>query len=192
MKNNIQNKYISVFCDMYREKNPFKWVRRYFRQKKWARQRAVKGYADIDVYDIRAWFIKVMPSMLDQMAENAHGSPVYPCKTYIPADTAPNATGSPAGEEKTELIEVGLEEWREILHHMAQKFRDADEDTCSLENPYCEEWTRVQNEFSEGSPQWKDVAGKYMEKETEIAKFRQQSLDEAMELFHKWFWDLWV
>ena len=89
---------------------------------------------------------------------------------------------------------------------------------CSMKNPYEDEWSKAYDEFSaeygwlgekleeeairekkpsirmhfpDEFPQWKDIMDKYREEELEIAKFRTKSLDEAMELFHKWFWDLW-
>lgn len=206
---------MSVFHDMYHEKNPLKLIRRYFRQRKWARQRAARGYADCDVWDIRGWFLGVFPAMLDQMAEEAHGYPVFPGRLYLP-EAAEQDAGTSAKEEKE--TEINFEEWQALLHRMAQKFRDADEDMCSMKNPYDNEWSQAYDEFTkeygpfgrklekeaihrkdpsirmhfpDEFPQWKGVMDKYREKETEIAKFRQKSLDEAMELFHKWFWNLW-
>lgn len=205
---------MSVYYDICRERNPFKWARRYFRQRKWARQRAVRGYADCDVWDIRGWFLGVLPAMLDQMAEEAHGYPVFPGRLYLTEAAEQNTDLSSREEE----AEINFEEWQALLRHMAQKFRDADEDMCSMKNPYEDEWTKAYDEFTktygtfgdrlekeafhrkapsirmhfpDEFPQWKGIMDKHREKETEIAKFRQKSLDEAMKLFHKWFWNLW-
>ena len=202
---------MSVYYDIYCERNPFKWIRRYFRQRKWARQRAVRGYADCDILDISGWFLRILPSMLDQIAEEAHGYPVYFGNSFMAGNTT---VPSSNGEEETE---TNFKAWKALLHLIAQKFRDADEDTCSLKNPYDDEWSQAYDRFTEEYgifgeklekealqrkdpsiqmhfpnefPQWKDIMDKHREKEVEIVRFRQKSLDEAMELFHKWFWKL--
>lgn len=141
MKNNTQNKYISVFCDRYRERNPFKKILYRVKQMKWAYQRATRGYADIDAWEIRGWFLNVMPAMLDRLAESADSYPDLPeGKTF-------SVQGSPIDK-----ADNSMQGWRTLLHYMAQKFRDAEE---------CE------------------------------AEFRQERMDEALDLFRKWFWDLW-
>lgn len=207
----ITMNHMSVFYDGYRERNPIKWLKRYFRHWKWAYQRATRGYADCDTWDIRGWFFGVMPAMLDQMAEEAHGFPA------VPGDSS-FTTQAVMMDDASDETDRKFKEWQTLLHYMATKFRDADEDMCSMKNPYEDEWSKAYDEFSaeygwlgekleeeairekkpsirmhfpDEFPQWKDIMDKYREEELEIAKFRTKSLDEAMELFHKWFWDLW-
>ena len=202
---------LSVFYDEYREPNPIKRIGGFLRKCKWAWQRATRGYCDADTWDIFSWFLNVMPPMLDQMAEEAHG-----CPGDIPSRDAVNSKAVLITEE--EQNDENFLRWKKILHTMAQKFRDADESTTSMKNPYEEDWYKAYQEFEHQYgmfgeklekeavkqkapgirlhfpnefPEWKDVMEKYREEEKKIAEFRHKSMEEGMDMFKTWFWDLW-
>ena len=137
---NLNQLQMSVFYDGYRERNPIEWVKRFIRHWKWAWQRATRGYCDSDVWNIYAWFLSVMPAMLDQMADEAHG-----CPATMPSANSVNSKALMLDDEEKE--DKDYLRWKEILHTMAQKFRDADEEETSMKNPYEEDWRRAYDEF---------------------------------------------
>jgi len=83
-------------------------------------QRFNKGYADVDVWNINTWFLDIMPKMLDQLKHNHVG--------YHP-DLSP-------------------EEWEQELEKMRQCFLEANEDTCSMINPYEEAFEKMYIDFN--------------------------------------------
>ena len=59
-------------------KNPFRGFRKipqFFRSLKWAYQRATRGYADCDVWDIDIWFLSIIPNMLRDLESLGGGYP---------------------------------------------------------------------------------------------------------------------
>lgn len=206
----MQNKNMSVFYDPYRERNPFKRVKRFFRHCKWAYQRAVYGYCDRDTWDIGPWFLGVMPGMLDQFADNLHSYPVV---------RNPESIGNP--EVKAVIVdnEKQADFWKTTLKNMAGMFREADEETCCRMNQFEDEWEGMYKEFeqkyglfgekleqeaiknkepsirmhvpSEMTDEWKQITDRFLKEEADIDKYRKQCFNMAMQDFQKWFWDLW-
>lgn len=202
---------MSVFYDGYIERNPLKWMQRFGRQWKWAYQRATKGYADCDLRSIRDWFLSLMPEMLEDMSNNLRGYPVTPSEGKHPS-TQTLDLSSP--EDKDE----GSLEWQKTLKLMAKKFRDADETKSSFKNKYEEEWSKAYDEFHQKYgmfgqkleikavkeekkgipvhfpdefPQWKDIMEKFREEEVKVTEKRVKSFEAGLEMFRRWFWDLW-
>ena len=144
-----------------------------------------------------SWFLRTIPNMLEQLADESHGYPVSLDGLDV---------GGRGGHRN---------EWQEILREMAAKFRDAGGGTCATRNPYQEEWSQAYAEFEreyglfgerleEADPdgattmhfpseflQWRGVMEKYSQAQADIRRFRRQCFDEAMGLFHVWFWNLW-
>ena len=50
-------------------------IKLFFKQFKWAYQRATRGYADIDVWSIRDWFLFNIKPMLKQFKNGLHSKP---------------------------------------------------------------------------------------------------------------------
>lgn len=124
-------------------KNIFPSIRRFF-------QRGRNGYCRSDVWDIDAWFLKIIPHMLGDLIE--HGMS-YPGRDE--ADT--------------------YEKWIEILRYMKFCFEESSEETCSQKNPY--------DIFTQEK--------EHMEEDLKLDKYRQKMKQEGLELFIKWFDDLW-
>lgn len=53
--------------------HPWEWVEQTFLNLKAARQRATRGYADRDVWDMDDFLLAIMPEMVDKLRENSHG-----------------------------------------------------------------------------------------------------------------------
>lgn len=160
----------------YKERNPFKKIKRSFGNIKRCIHRCRYGYCDHDIWDMDSWFLTVIPTMLTQLKETTHG---YPAN-----------------------LEGGEGKWAEILDRMIFLFNEADEDKCSHKNPYEEAYlASFYNDpptlkednalhFSD-DPKDKDITEKYLKADKEIWEYRNKCKDEAFEMFSKWFWNLW-
>ena len=173
-------------------RHPIITIKSFFVSKKWAKQRARKGYCELDTYSVSDWFLNTLPDMLDEIKKNYTGYP----------------------DELTE------QEWNEILSRLIFLLREANEDTCTKVNPYDEEYTRISEEFREkygewgenlltdeekaeakknGSsriylpsdmPEYKEICELHFEEERNLNTYREQCKNEALELFSKWFYRL--
>ena len=164
----------------------------FFRSLKWAWQRAIKGYCELDTYSVSDWFLNTLPDMLEKIKKNYTGYP----------------------DELTE------QEWNEILSRLIFLLREANKDTCTKVNPYEEEYHRISEEFSRKYgefgeklmtdedkkreketgcspmylpshlPEYKEICEQYSEEERKLSAYREQCKNEALELFSKWFYRL--
>ena len=224
MRNPLKTNNMSVFYDGYRERNPVKWAKRWCKHWKWAYQRAVRGYADCDAWDLRVWFLGVMPDMLEQFAEHTQSFPL----TGDPDDEqlSQNShavhciTLSDDTPDEIEYREQRYIQWQNTIKAIAEKLREADEDTCSKKNPMAEEFHKMYEEFntkyglfgekleteeekakhiggrvmhfpSEAKAEWAEITEKYRKEAINLDKYRHICFEEAMGQFIKWFWDMW-
>jgi len=136
-------------------------------------QRFLRGWADIDCWDIDYWFLNTIVPMLTYLKNNLHSHPV----------------------------DITEEEWKSILEKMIECFTEANEDTCSHKNRYEEEYMRYLNEYysmlrsgklSSGiENKHSEISDKYLSDEMKILNYREEKLHEGLELFSDWFNDLW-
>lgn len=191
--------------------HPIREIRRVKRGIKYAIQRAKYGYCDRDVWSIDHWFLKVVPSMLDDLAETAHGYPDFPGGE----SQAVAGTGDP------EYDQDHMQQWKDTLAKMAFLLREADENTRQKKNPYEEEYDKIRSEFDQkygmfgdglktseekaeekkkgryrmyfpdDVPEYKEISDKYIQEERELAKYQDDCKNEGIEMFSKWFWSLW-
>lgn len=147
--------------------HPWKVIMHKCRDIKCAWQRATKGYCFRDIWAIDNWFTNVFPKMIEELIEVHHGYP-------------------------TDLTD---DEWVEVLKKMSKSFRNANEDKTEFRNPYEEEYLGTLD-FDLETCQLTCSAGeeleeKYRDFEKQKAEFMRKSLDEGMQLFNKYFYDLW-
>lgn len=110
-------------------------------EKEWKEQRAERGYSDKDVWSIDAWFINIMPKMLRQLKQEHNG--------FIPLDK--NLKRVPM-DFAVEQEEVYNERWEKLLEHMAFLLDELDDDKCSMDNPYEENFWRLNKAFYDRYP----------------------------------------
>lgn len=177
-------------------------------QKKYARQRIKRGFADEDVWSIDIWFMNVMPKMLKQLRETHVGSPACLGENYY--------------NEKGILVnDTCHQEWNDILDRMIFLLQEMNEETCKKKNPYEDEYmkelqsfenkygffgekllTEEEKEDAEKTgytcwhtlseqPQHQELSTKYMEEEKKLFDYRDACKNEFFELFSKYFWNLW-
>ena len=140
-------------------------------------QRFVKGYADVDVWNMDESFKIRTVAMLKDLRKYHHG---FPGTKEVPTD----------------------EKWCEILDRMIFCFEESLEDTeCSIINPYREEYNEALNrvirqkgdvleEFVNKHPCCEHEK-EYFEYEKKIWKYKKKMQDEGLELFCKYFNNLW-
>lgn len=197
--------------NIYRIEKPWQILKIYKCNIKFAYQRIRYGYCDKDVWAIDWWFLNVIPNMLDDLRKNAHG---YPTELSESCDTVQALV---MDKEKNDAAK----EWDRILSEMAFLFREANEETCSKTNPYEEEWSRVGTEYIEkygfwgeklwtkeekekakrekiytmrsfrDFPEYMELDELYWKAEKEKDAYRNECKEKGMELFQKWFWNLW-
>lgn len=179
-------------------------------EKKWAEQRAKRGFSDMDASEIDTWFMKVMPEMLKQFRRNSQSYP----SCFI---TDP--------EHPEDTWEEDSAKWDKVLERMIFLLNEMDEDKCSLKNPYAEEYYRITFDFrqkygafgekaktpemlaeEEGEPgvrmcfatdfpnlypTARKVHEDYFDYEKKIEGYREDCKNKFFELFSKYFWALW-
>lgn len=132
MKNKCEFKKNSFSCFEKRERglvNPVRIVKRWLRNIKHAYQRIKYGYCERDVWDIDRWFLNVMPNMLQELRETAHGFPFEVSKMVGYDDRNPNPEKDREAKDK----------WDSILGEMEFYLREANGETCREKNQEEEE-----------------------------------------------------
>lgn len=137
-------------------------------------ERSARGYTTEDVKSIDKWFLRTVPDMLDDLRRMHPGYPDQIAEEVGMDIRSPQSKKEKEGE--------AYARWEEILAEMAHLLREASEETCSKKNPYEEEWKHDQNEYRD----------KYYEAQKEIWEYREACKTRGLELFQKWFWDLWM
>lgn len=186
-------------------------IRQFFRDIRRSHQRIWRGYCDYDLFSIDYWFLVIMPTMLQEFKDTQHGCPVMPGhishKVFLDKED---------GQD-----DEALAEWKAVLDRMIFLLKEAEEETCSRQNPYEDEYFKAWQEFDEKYGPWgeklstpeerddiknhrgrrihfpdevdeyKELGQKYMEEEHRLSQYRVECKDEALALFSKWFYDLW-
>jgi hypothetical protein len=141
----------------------FNHVRYFHKEIKWFFQRGWRGYADCDVWGLDGYLISWLPKALRHLAKYNHG-----CPPYLYDDQAK--------DDK-------CHKWKEILEKMALGFE--------LQDKWDRDYVAVVGDTKNGKeyydfkdPEW---VKKFNAKEKEVEK----TFNEAMDLFIKYFHNLW-
>ena len=168
--------------------HPHKIFMHWMRDIQCAWQRANKGYCFRDLWNVDLWFIEIMPKMIQELKERKIGYPAY----------------------------LSEKEWDSILDEMIQCFKEANSETTSFINPYEEEYFEKvlpvfmyqfedkKREISDDgyytlkfikdmdvSEEIKELDKKHYEKEKEKERFMEKNKKKGLELFVKYFDNLW-
>ncbi len=196
----------------YGFENPKEKFKRWRQNIRFAYQRIKYGYCDYDVWSIDDWFLNVMPGMLQQLKDTAHS---YPCfQESISHAVCETGMSEDAANE-------GVKHWEDILSEMIFLLNEANEDTCTRENKYQKEYEKAHEEFDNkygflgeklrteeekteekekgiyraympgDVPEYKEIIELYFNEERTLQDYRDDCKNKALELFSKWFWDLW-
>ena len=169
---------LNVFQQTYLPlRYPANWIRNwriFYRQFKWAWQRATRGFCDYDVWDLDCYLLDLLHATLNKLAATANG---YPGNDEYPT----------------------YESWTQDLRELAQKFYQANE--CNDFYPTPKEsiwWEAVKNKenwIDEDTHTWKDpvpdCSKDMLAEEIDNGAKRQQDFEEAWEKLGKIFFSLW-
>lgn len=164
MSNNVFKQY---YAPMRYPSNWKRNARLFFRQFKWAYQRATRGFADSDTWDMDSWLLDLLHDSLNYLAENTIS---YPADKEF--DT--------------------FEKWANYLKDIAQKLYQAQEENHYYAEPsYAKwaEWLDKHNDkfFTSENPYSKDMFIESMEND----KKRMADFEEAWAKLGKVFFNLW-
>lgn len=175
---------------------------------KWSWQRIVRGYADCDRWSIYDYLQTIIPDMLQDLRDQRMGSPSCLGEDYV-------------NESGILVNDTCHEEWNKILDRMIFLWREAKEETCSMKNPYEDEYMKAFVEFKEkygmfgeklqteaeqermhktGArrchfmdevQEYKEIYDKHHEEDLRLEKYREQSKNEALDMLKEYFYYLW-
>lgn len=175
----------------------------------WSKQRIVRGYADIDRWNMFSYLQRLIPDMLQDLRDNRLGSPGYLGENYT------NAEGILVND-------TCHEEWDKILDKMIFLWRESKEETCRRKNPFEDEYDKAFAEFHEkygmlgeklqteaeleenrkrgggGTvhfmnelPEYKDIHDKHQIEEHKLEEYREKCKNEALDMLKEYFYSLW-
>lgn len=161
---------LNVFHQFYSPwKYPRNWIRNirlFFRQFKWAYQRATRGYCDPDWWDLDSYYLDLFSETLNHMADNT--------------------ISWPGNEEFPEF-----EDWQKYLRTMAQYFYKANEANDYYEHPNQDIWW----EDIEKNEKDLNTKSKYSDAMITEAdsnyKRREADLQNGLHMLEKNFGHLW-
>lgn len=171
-------------------------------------QRAERGYADTDVWNLFEWFMEMIVPMLKQFREGHNASPSYLGENYT-------------DENGILQNDTCHDEWDKILDRMIFLATEMNEDTCQRKNPLEEKYRKASEEFStkyglfgeklltdedkaeametgcvkmytmSNVPEYSALVDEYMDEERKIDEYRVSCKNEFFKLFSEHFYSLW-
>lgn len=163
---------------------PLNWhknIALFFRRFKWAYQRATRGFANCDIWDLDSYYLDLFHDSLKYLADNHWG---WPGNEDFPED----------------------EDWTKYLKEMAQLFYQAEEANNFYPTPEGDKWVKWLEDHSDdqwvneivGDMTLKRYEGKenpysktMFEEDQENDKKRMADFEKAWGMLGKVFFDLW-
>lgn len=148
---------------------PSNWwgnIKLFFRSLKWTWQRAARGFADCDVWNMDSWLLNTLAGALKYFADNHCG---WPGDSKFPKD----------------------EDWTQYLNSMSQKFYSANECNEYYATPITDKWWNWARKHSgycsDDNPYVQDM----LQEEQENELKRERDFAEAWSMMGDVFWNLW-
>lgn len=139
---------------------------------KWFYQRGKNGFSEVDCINIGFYLLEILPKMLDELIKNHCGIPANHWHYW-----------EMRGYSEQEVDQI----WTNILSYIKWNLEEANEDTCSLINPYQD----VIDRKWRGEKISKDLLKKWADFESYQSQYRNDRLNIALDLIKEYFWDLW-
>ena len=125
--------------------------------------RITKGYCESDLFDLDEHLLDLLSAMIRDLRDSLHSYP----------------------------DEYGSEGWKDYLTEMANHFEMAhawfDEEPDIYKNEYTEEFRKM----TRMNPKFPDIREKYLNREREIQKTKDEELKQGLEMLRKEFHHLW-
>lgn len=205
-------------------------IKDFLQERKYRRQRAKRGWCVKDTWSIDYWFLNIMPQMLEYLKAHHIGFPADIQREYVTAHQDelnmtyeeyriwPSDENSDGYKLRETTDEACNRLWNEILDRMIFLLKEANEETCSVKNPYEGENRKNHREFikkygilgekllkpGEISPdgtrklymlpdilEYKETEELFIKETIRLDEYRDRCKTEAINLFNKWFWNLW-
>lgn len=150
-------------------KYPSNWrpnFRLFFRQFKWAYQRATRGYCDYDVWDLDSYYLDLFFVTLNHLADTAYG---YPGTKEFPT----------------------YEDWQRALKEMAWHFFKANESNDYFPHPAEDKWWEAVKNDSEPWSRDDENSKAMLAESYVLASKRDIELKKGLEKLNKVFRHLW-
>jgi len=167
LKNIWEHKFYST---RYLLTHPWQAVKDFGRKLKWAWQRTVRGYADIDWYNMDSFLLNVLPDMLETLARKGIGH----------------------------VADLSPEDWEDFLLDAAQHLRNADEDQKVEVNQYEEAFRAYLDAHPDYyrdkvhiDPDAEVLRKQWLDRDREIFEWRQMEAEIAFKMIGARFFDLW-
>lgn len=160
----------------YNWKYPACWVKNIkftFRKFKFAWQRITKGFSDWDVYDLDDFYTRIFVDSLKSYVENNNGWP--------------QSNEFPEFEDYQNYI-------KQIIYHFEQSI-EGHEDICNEYRADFEKYLDKKDFFKTindpKTPEEEEICAKYYKRDLEIAKYREENLNMALDMLKHIFSSLW-
>ena len=197
-----------AMCGFGEKSKTFAKIKHAMRCLKWSKQRATRGFADCDVWNMYGYLEELMPAMLQYLKDNRMGSPAMLGENYT---------------DKNGFMQNDTchKEWDKLLGRMIFLWGELDEEKCTKKNPYDEAYTKAMKEFTEKYgffgkkleteeekekrkksggrlvhfmseiPEYAAIDKLYHDEEKRIDEYREKCKDEVFDLMKKYFFSLW-
>lgn len=204
----LYNKHIWKRCFIYKPRYWYKNIRYiplYFKQIHYL----IKHGHDVGAsWGVDMWFQETMRHILTELRDNLQGTPCAEIKDgFIP--------------QSEEDWKVQEKLWRDTLDEMIFLLGEMNEETCSIQNPYDDEWSKSFAEFAykygllgqklatpeeleeyektgcrrlhmpDELPEYKEIMDNHRLKEDELELYRAECKDKFMDMFKKYYYYLW-
>lgn len=154
--------------------HPWLYFKHGYYNLKAAWQRATRGYADRDTWDLDTWFLQVIPAMLKQLSQNSNGYPYG--FTY--------------------------EKWVEFLYQLAMDFEKCQDCEGNDENEYYDDYMKSLDDIKykrneNGCLIWEthvhhdEISKLYFDRVKELSKARQELLEDCCARLGKNLYSIW-
>lgn len=208
--------YLNVYNDTYSKKE----------NKKCAKQRAINGFCKREVWEIDTWFFRIIPRMLECFIKTKDCSfPVFlkdefynTFKDSMPMSQEIFYMGYSINddEKEKEIFKKSgdwcYKRWNSILNRMLFLFNECNEETCSKQNQYYDEYmkylklqknktqppnlnvdnsSRLLERNSQENNISKNIFGKFMSRQRELENYRAKCKKEELTMFCKYLYYLW-
>jgi hypothetical protein len=140
----------------------------FFRRFKWAYQRATRGYADCDIWNMDQWLLELLPAALNHLADHHYG---FPGDEEFPTDEA----------------------WVNYLKEIAQLFYQANELNYYYPEPQYKKWS---DWYDTHKIDWNNkntnpYVQVMLEEGKRVAKLHDTDLKVGLNKVANVFWHLW-
>ena len=161
----------------YKLTHPWKIIMGGFRNLKAAWQRATRGYADRDTWNLDNWLLQVLPAALEHLAEHSHG---WPSNDEFPE----------------------FEDWQEYLFKIAKDLRECQDCEGNDKNEYYEDYMKQLDDWDNrwkkdghGNaiyiPERTEIDEKYFNRLKELSIEQQKLLEDAFNRLSKILYACW-